>query len=129
MAINNRTRSSRPSARRGAGATTRAAGKARAGRGSTRSAARGDGRAKVAEAKAREAEGARGSRRTCEAPGCGKGFRAYVARQRFCSNGCRSRAFYWDFKDRTGERYAAHLSAVEVAPRKPVRRRRGARSA
>ena len=74
---------------------------------------------------------ARGSKRVCEAPGCGKSFRAYVDRQRFCSNGCRSRAFYWDFKDKTGERYAAHLAGDggrRPARRTPTRMRRRARA-
>lgn len=50
---------------------------------------------------------ARGRMRVCEAPNCGQKFEAYVARQRFCSDACRARAFYWDYKNETGERYAA----------------------
>jgi hypothetical protein len=94
MATISKTRSSRASGRRG-GRLSKAAAPARA----TAKKTQDNGSAT-----------ARGSRRLCEAPGCGKSFRAYVDRQRFCSNGCRSRAFYWDFKDKTGERYAAHLA-------------------
>ena len=122
MAKSSRTRSSRTTARRPAsGPRTRTTARSASAR--TRPAA-GNGKARTAEP-----EVTRGSRRTCEAPGCGKSFRAYVARQRFCSNGCRSRAFYWDFKERTGERYAAHLAADVPAPKTRARARRTSRRA
>ncbi len=59
------------------------------------------------ETSRQEPDNVRGAYRICEAPGCGKRYPAYVARQRFCSPVCRARAFYWDFKDTHGERYGA----------------------
>jgi hypothetical protein len=65
------------------------------------------------------------------APGCGKTFAAYVARQRYCSGRCRFRAFYWDHKKATGERYtsgqAARLSRRKTSSRRRKTARRGRR--
>jgi hypothetical protein len=48
---------------------------------------------------------------TCKAPGCGRRFRPYAplrGRQKYCSDACRQRQFYWSFKRRhRGRRYAA----------------------
>ncbi len=61
----------------------------------------------------------------CAAPGCSKSFSppAFTSRrQRYCSNACRQRAFYWEFKRRHRVRYAARPKPV-----KPRRRRTAAR--
>jgi hypothetical protein len=114
MATNSKT--SRASGRRGGRS------KNAAGAGAPRATRKPRKAAAVVRSAGKPDETTRGAKRICQAPGCGKTFRAYVDRQRFCSNGCRSRAFYWDFKDKTGERYAAHLSGDGASRRKPVRR-------
>lgn len=47
-----------------------------------------------------------GSRR-CEAPNCSQSFRPKSDRQIYCSPACKVRAFYWAYKEQSGERYAA----------------------
>jgi hypothetical protein len=48
---------------------------------------------------------------TCKAPGCGKKFTPYApqkGRQKYCSDACRQRSFYWSFKKKNrGKRYAS----------------------
>ena len=66
-------------------------------------------------------------RRTCMAPGCGKTFAAYVKRQRYCSGRCRFRAFYWDHKKATGERYTSGRAAKQGRRKTAARRTRRTR--
>jgi methionyl-tRNA synthetase len=66
--------------------------------------------------KAKGAE-ARGSR--CAA--CGKKFQPYAPQHNFCSPACRQRAFYWEYKERTGKRYASR-NAGRPAARRSARR-------
>jgi hypothetical protein len=61
---------------------------------------------KPVRAESEREEPVRGVSRVCGAPGCNQKFSAWVARQRFCSGACRARAFYWEHKEATGQRYA-----------------------
>jgi hypothetical protein len=63
--------------------------------------------------------------RRCAAPGCRRRFSPHISkqgRQRYCSNTCRQRAFYWTFKDRRGMRYA-EAQDQRQRRRKAARRR------
>jgi len=54
----------------------------------------------------------------CEAPGCDVRFAPHPPlrkRQRFCSDACRQREFYWSFKKKHGgQRYAAVMGFEEA---------------
>jgi hypothetical protein len=70
-----------------------------------------------------------GSRR-CEAPNCGNTFQPRSDRQMYCSPACKVRAFYWKFKEQSGERYAARYERDRRTASTTARgRRKPARSA
>ena len=66
-------------------------------------------------------------KRRCAAPGCRRRFAPHVSkkgRQRYCSNTCRQRAFYWAFKESRGVRYAeAQEERRRRRPRRTARRK------
>lgn len=65
----------------------------------------------------------RGEMRLCKAPGCGKRYPAYVARQRFCGLNCRARAFYWGFKTaHGGKRYSTRYETAKAKKARAKRR-------
>ena len=75
--------------------------------------------------------------RKCQAPGCGSSFRPRSDRQIYCSPACKVRAFYWQYKENEGERYAARYErqrrkaatrGTKAGARKGAARRKGATS-